>query len=164
MSAILLLLTTWALGAPEMIPPDAIDVVGTAAPEMVLPTLDGGEFNLKEHRGKPVVLAFWASWCGPCRRELPELAELAKKRSDVAIFAVNVDRERRAAEGFMRQVPFDLPIVWDNRSEIMGQLDVVSMPTTFLIDPQGTIKWRKLGYSSEKKLTELEQRLSEMTR
>lgn len=164
MSPLLLLLTSWALAAPEMIPPDAMDVVGTAAPEMVLPTLDGGTFDLAAHRGKPVVLAFWASWCGPCRRELPELADLAKSRDDVAVFAVNVDRERRAAEGFMRQVEFDLPVVWDNESRIMGQLDVVSMPTTFLLDAQGTIKWRKVGYSTEKKLSELEAKLAEVSR
>jgi len=164
MATMLLLLTGLALGGPEMIPEDAVQVVGRTAPEMVLPTLDGDTFDLRAHRGKPVVLAFWASWCGPCRAELPELAELAKRRDDVVVFAVNVDRERRAAKVFMRKTPFDLPVVWDNESRVMGQLDVASMPTTFVIDPQGTVKWRKVGYSRDKKLTELEATLDGMTR
>lgn len=151
-----LLMVAGALAAPEMIPVDAVQVVGRTAPEMVLPTLDGETFDLQKHRGKPVVLAFWASWCGPCRAELPELAELARRRDDVEVFAVNVDRERRPADLFMRKTPFELPVVWDNESRVMGQLDVTSMPTTFVIDPKGTIKWQKVGYSSEKKLTELE--------
>ena len=164
MGSLFLLLTGLALGAPEMIPADAVEVIGRTAPEMVLPTLDGGDFDLQKHRGKPVVLAFWASWCGPCRAELPELAELAKRRDDVAVFAVNVDREQRAAEMFIRQVAFELPVVWDNESQVMGQLDVTSMPTTFVIDAKGTIKWRKVGYSREKRLTELEDVLDGMVR
>ena len=58
MGSLFLLLTGLALGAPEMIPADAVEVIGRTAPEMVLPTLDGGDFDLQKHRGKPVVLAF----------------------------------------------------------------------------------------------------------
>ena len=64
----------------------------------------------------------------------------------------------------MRQVAFELPVVWDNESQVMGQLDVTSMPTTFVIDAKGTIKWRKVGYSREKRLTELEAVLDGMVR
>ncbi|MFK7931524.1 MAG: TlpA family protein disulfide reductase [Myxococcota bacterium] len=152
---LLTLLASTASAAPEMIPEDAVQVVGTTAPRVQLPTLDGGEFDLEEHRGTPVVMAFWASWCGPCRRELPALAKYAKTRTDVHIVAVNVDRQRRAAEGFMAKTPFDLPIVWDSESVLLGQLDVVSMPTSFLIDAKGTIKWRKAGYSDAKGFVEL---------
>ncbi len=151
----LLLLVAAATAGPELIPEGDADLVGRTAPSFEAVTLDGKAFDLDATRGKPVVLAFWASWCGPCRGELPELSKLQAERDDLAIYAVNVDRDRRKADAFLRQVQVDLPIVWDNQSMAMGQYDVLSMPTTFLLDAQGTVKLRKVGYSSAKGLTEL---------
>lgn len=153
-----------ALAAPEMIPEVDAEVVGRTAPEIELQRLDGVPFSLQALRGKTVVLSFWASWCGPCRKELPALSELQKKRSDVVIYAVNVDRERAMAEAFLRQVQFELPIVWDNESLAMGQYNVMSMPTMFVIDSKGTVKWAKTGFSQEKGLVELEAILDGMKR
>jgi len=144
-----------AHAGPELIPEDAVDMVGRTAPSFAATTLDGQPFDLESTRGKPVVLAFWASWCGPCRLELPALSKLQKERSDIVIYAVNVDRDRRKADAFLRKIEVDLPVVWDNESKAMGQYDVLSMPTTFLLDPQGTVKLRKVGYSEAKGLTEL---------
>jgi thiol-disulfide isomerase/thioredoxin len=144
-----------ALAAPEMIPEQQTEILGTTAPPIEAVTFDGDDFSLEALRGKTVVLSFWASWCGPCRQELPALSELQKTRTDVTIFAVNVDRSRPAAENFLRQIPVDLPIIWDNESMAMGQFGVVSMPTLFVVDAQGTIKYSKTGYSQSKGLTEL---------
>ena len=151
-----LLLLCAAFAAPEMIPEQTLlDVVGRTAPPVTSPTLAGEDFDLNDARGKPVVLAFWASWCGPCRLELPALSDLQAQRDDVQIFAVNVDRDRKLAERFLAGVKVDLPVVWDHEATAMGQYNVLSMPTTFLIDAQGTVKWRKTGYSRERGLTEL---------
>lgn len=152
---ILLASLVGAYAAPEMIPLEDADVVGRTAPGFELTMLDGSTFKLEDARGKPVVLSFWASWCGPCRKELPALADLARARDDVAIYAVNVDREKRLAEKFLQQVKVDLPIIWDPDSVALGQYDVLSMPTTFVVDANGTVKWRKTGYSTAKGLTEL---------
>lgn len=160
--SLFLLLAGLAMAAPEMIPEEDLVLVGRTAPEIELKTLDGAEFSLAALRGKTVILSFWASWCGPCRQELPALSELQKTRSDIAIYAVNVDRIRGKAQGFLRSVKFDLPIVWDNESVAMGQWNVMSMPTMFLIDSQGTVKWRKVGYSKEKGLSALEAKLDEL--
>jgi thiol-disulfide isomerase/thioredoxin len=151
-----------ALAAPEMIPEKDVDLVGRTAPEFTGENDDGGAFALSDTRGKPVVLSFWASWCGPCRLELPALAELQKTRDDVVIYAVNVDRERSKAKQFLAKVKFDLPIVWDNKAEALGQYDVMSMPTMFLLDAQGTVKWRKTGFSKQKGLVELEEQLAKL--
>ena len=67
-----------------------------------------------------------------------------------------MDRDRRRAEAFLRQVPFELPIVWDNKAEAMGQYDVLSMPTMFLLDANGTLKFSKVGYSREKGFADLQ--------
>jgi len=145
--------SAWA--APELIPEEDADLVGRTAPSFEAVTLDGDPFDLEAVRGKPVVLAFWASWCGPCRLELPALSKLQAERDDIAIYAVNVDRDRRKADAFLRKIEVDLPVVWDNQSVAMGQYDVLSMPTMFLLDAQGTVKLRKVGYSEQKGLTEL---------
>lgn len=148
-----------AWGAPEMIPETPMDLVGRTAPEFTAETDDKASFSLETTRGKPVVLSFWASWCGPCRQELPALAELQKTRSDVVIYAVNVDRRRQDAAKFLKSVSFDLPILWDNNAEALGQYDVMSMPTMFLLDSKGTVKWRKTGFSKANGLKELEAQL-----
>ncbi len=71
------------------------------------------------------------------------------------IYAVNVDREEGRARQFLRGIDADLPVVWDHESRSMGLYDVMSMPTTFLVDANGTVKFRKVGYSQEKGLREL---------
>jgi cytochrome c biogenesis protein CcmG/thiol:disulfide interchange protein DsbE len=154
----LLWLALWSLAsaAPEMIPEQDVDVVGRTAPTMQLRTLDGADFDLQALRGKPVVLSFWASWCTPCRQELPALDKLAAERTDIHVYAVNVDKQRHLAQKFLEKVPLDMPVVWDNESVAMGQYDVVSMPTMFVIDANGTVKWRKSGYSTKKGLAEVE--------
>lgn len=162
MLSYLALMLSLAFAAPEMIPVQAVNPIGATAPTFSAPLLEGGEFNLEDHRGKTVVLSFWASWCGPCRQELPALAELQVERDDIEIFAVNVDRDASLAQRFLAQTPFDLPIVWDNESMALGQYDVTSMPTMFVIDANGTLKFRKTGYSKENGLRELIAALEEL--
>ncbi|MGC6491696.1 MAG: TlpA family protein disulfide reductase [Myxococcota bacterium] len=152
-----------ALAAPEMIPASAADLIGRTAPAFDAEMLDGGTFSLENERGTPIVLSFWASWCGPCRLELPALDALQKTRDDITIYAVNVDRDPNRARGFLKQVPMELPVVWDPDSIALGQYDVLSMPTMFLIDENGTVKFRKTGFSQQNGLKELEAALAELT-
>lgn len=150
-----LLLSAPALAAPEMIPESALEIVGSSAADFTLPLRDGGEFSLASQRGKTVVLSFWASWCTPCQRELPALSDFAKERTDLVVIAVNVDRERKDAEGFLSKVPVGLPIAFDNEALALGAFDVTSMPTMFVVDPAGVVQFRKSGFSTEKGFTEL---------
>jgi len=148
---------------PEMIPMEAVSLVGRTAPTVELTTLTGGRFSLEQARaeGNVVVMAFWASCCGPCRRELPALraleAELTGK--PVEIVLVNVDKDPRDAKRFLRQIGLtdeDLTVAMDNEAVALGNYGVMSMPTTFLVDRNGTVKLSKVGYSTEKGLKELE--------
>ena len=141
--------------SPEMIPADEGELLGRAAPEVSFQLADGKTSKLSDFKGKPVVLSFWASWCGPCRRELPALAELAAQRPDVTFLAVNVDKDRPPAEQFIRELKMAIPVVYDPQSSVMARFDVVVMPTMFMVDKNGTVKFRKSGFSIEHGLTEL---------
>ena len=159
---ILLLLAALGLAAPEMIPLEDTALKGRTAPPIEAQLDDGAPFSLDDQRGKVVVLSFWASWCGPCRLELPALSALAAQRPGVAVYAVNVDRERNDARGFLRKVRFELPIVWDNQAMAMGGYGILSMPTMVVLDTNGTVVWTKVGFSREKGLTELEAELDRL--
>ncbi|MCA9488308.1 MAG: TlpA family protein disulfide reductase [Myxococcales bacterium] len=156
-----LVAAAWA--APEMIPEDVFRAVLEAAkPEegavldVQLPLREGGTFVSTEARGKPLLLAFWASWCGPCRAELPALAVWAKEHPDVTVLAVNVDRDRAPAERFIKGVSFELPTAFDPDGHQLGSFGVESMPTTLLFDRQHQLSWRHTGYSTQRGFTELD--------
>jgi thiol-disulfide isomerase/thioredoxin len=167
----LLALVLWCGGAvahaqtpyPEMIPIEELSLVGRTAPEVTLKTLSGDAFTLSSAQaaGEVVVLSFWASWCGPCRREIPALKELQASLGGrpVRIVLVNVDRDARDARRFLKQIGIgeqDMLVAMDNEALALGSYGVMSMPTTVLVDRNGTVKLFKVGYSEEKGLTELE--------
>jgi len=155
-----LFLIAAALAAPEMIPQQAWDAASSGGPptsaDFEIPLKDGGTFKMADHKGKPVVLTFWASWCGPCRKELPALAIWAKSHSDVSVIAVNVDRTSADAASFLSKVSFDLPVAYDPDAKHLGQYGVTSMPTMFLFDRTGALVWRHSGFGEEKGLAELD--------
>lgn len=141
--------------APEMIPPDDGDLLGRSAPDVAFTLPDGKTAKLSDYKGKPVVLSFWASWCGPCRKELPALAAYAATRPDLTFLAVNVDRDRGPAEAFVKELKLTIPVVFDPESAVMGRFDVTLMPTMFMLDKNGTVKFRKTGFNAGDGLTEL---------
>jgi thiol-disulfide isomerase/thioredoxin len=144
-----------------MIPAELFAAVKAATPTasalaVPFPLRDGGTFSLGAERGHPVLLSFWASWCAPCRRELPALAKWATAHPEVKIIAVNVDRTRPEADRFLTAVSFDLPVAFDPDARVLGAYGAISMPTMFLFDGQGELVWRHAGYSEQKGFTELE--------
>jgi len=147
--------------APEMIPERPTSLVGRTAPEIAAPLLDGAQFTLASLRGRVVVISFFASWCTPCRAELPALSELAQRRRDISIVAVNVDREPAAARAFLGPLDVRLPIVLDHAAVALGRYGVVSMPTLFVVDRRGTVKYEKSGFNRETSLAEIERAIAE---
>ena len=158
----IILLCRLLFAAPEMIPLEDENILGKAAPVFDLQTLNGTNVKLEDLRGKPVVLSFWASWCSPCRYELPELNNLIEKYPNIQFIAVNVDKSVGPAKKFLRGITLDMPIVMDNSAVILGEYGVISMPTLFLIDSNGTVQYTKVGYSKEKKLVELESEIAKL--
>jgi thiol-disulfide isomerase/thioredoxin len=153
-----------AAAGPEMIPLEVFEAARRAAPEagaaaVEIPLRDGSTFRLAEHAGSPVLLTFWASWCGPCRLELPALSAWSQQHPEVHVVAVNVDRTRPPAERFLQSVLVGLPVAFDPEAKHLGQYGAISMPTMFLFDGRGQLAWQHTGYSQEKGFAELEQAL-----
>lgn len=150
-----------AAAAPELIPLEVFEAAKAATVskdtlQASFPLRDGGSFSLAAHAGRPILLSFWASWCAPCRRELPALSRWATEHPDVTIVAVNVDRTRPEADRFLQRVSFDLPVAFDPDAKVLGAYGAISMPTMFLFDRSGQLVWRHTGYSEEKGFTELD--------
>jgi cytochrome c biogenesis protein CcmG/thiol:disulfide interchange protein DsbE len=112
---------------------------------------DGGDaLDLAHYRGKIVVVDFWASWCEPCRHSFPWLNAMQAKYAarGLVIIGVNVDRERAAADRFLRDVPANFQILYDPAGTLATRYDVPGMPTSFVIGPDGDIVGRHVGFKN----------------
>ena len=122
---------------------------------LLLPVMPGvaGEatLDLDAYRGKVVYLDFWASWCVPCRRSFPWLNEMRNKYGDdgFSVVAVNVDAERELAAGFLRETPATFDIIYDPAGEIAAQWELIGMPSSFIIDRDGKVASRHVGFRSD---------------
>lgn len=122
----------------------ALAAAGAAAAE--------GQLDLAQYRGKVVYLDFWASWCVPCRKSFPWLNEMAKKYpNDLVVVGVNVDNERQAAMKFLEKYPASFPLVFDPHGKLASEYKLEGMPSAVLIDRNGGIAHRHVGFREEQK-------------
>jgi peroxiredoxin len=120
------------------------------APDFTLPSKESGNIRLQEQLGNVVLVNFWASWCGPCREELPHLEQLQQKYADLGftILAVSVDTERAKADNLLKDIPVTFPVLYDTDAQVSELYDVQAMPTTVLIDRDGNQRLLHKGYKS----------------
>lgn len=130
------------------VPVDAVEsvrapepAIGHPAPDFTLDRLDGESFTLSQAAGMPVVLNFWATWCGPCQRELPALQDAAE-RYDGQVLIVGVDQGEEAAtvQRYVDELGLTFPIPMDSDGAIGQRYNVRGMPTTYFIDGDGIIR------------------------
>ena len=115
---------------------------GDDAPNFTLKNLDGKEVSLNQFRGKHVLVNFWATWCGPCKIEMPSLEALYEKFKDknFALLAISNDMfGANIVKPFVKAHKINFPVLLDPRLKVSNAFGVVSLPTTFMIDPQGKI-------------------------
>jgi cytochrome c biogenesis protein CcmG, thiol:disulfide interchange protein DsbE len=120
------------------LPPSAD--VGHPAPDFTLRTLNGETVRLSDFRGKSVILNFWASWCGPCRTEIPALQNAWEKvEGEAVILGVDVQEDIQVVSAFATERGMTYPIVLDMAGEVNRTYHVYALPTTYFIDARGTV-------------------------
>ncbi|HDZ49746.1 MAG TPA: TlpA family protein disulfide reductase [Candidatus Aerophobetes bacterium] len=129
-----------SLGIQEITPP-------LKAPDFTLKNLEGFSVSLKDFAGKVVFLNFWATWCGPCRDEMPSMEKLWQRFKEEAfvILAVDLREEKEEVNSFMKDYGLTFPVLLDSRGEVGSMFGVRAIPTTYLIDSEGRIVGKALG-------------------
>ncbi len=119
-----------------------------AAPDFTLKSTHGDNIRLSEHRGEVVLLNFWASWCGPCRQEMPLLEGLQERYSKLgfSVVGVNVDKDSALANKLLKDIPVTFPVLLDNTGSVSESYNVSAMPTTVIIDRDGNMRYLHKGY------------------
>jgi len=137
-------------------PPRVSPLQGSAAPDFTAATLAGDQASLAQLRGRPIILNFWATWCGPCREEMPMFQQLyeTNQESGLVVLAVNVEEELALIQPYVSELSLTFDILLDQQASLAKQYRVTGLPTTFFIDRQGRIQHVQLGPVTEELLAE----------
>ena len=144
----------------------ASDLTGQPAPDFALKSATGDNLRLSEYRGDVVMINFWATWCGPCRQEMPLLDDLYTRYNRVGfnLLGVNIDDDARRAMQMVEELGVNFPVVFDDTKEVSRLYQVEAMPVTVLVDKQGNVRHVHHGYKpgyEENYLTEIRALLRE---
>jgi len=122
---------------------------GAPAPGFELKSNSGKPVSLADLKGQIVLVNFWASWCGPCRQEMPILEQLNHQyhNKGVALIGVNVEPDTDAATAWLKATPFTFPILYDVDSKVSKLYEVQGMPNTVILDRKGIVRYIHRGYS-----------------
>jgi peroxiredoxin len=133
--------------------------VGQRAPDFTLAAVDGEELSLSDFRGRPVVLNFWATWCPPCRAEMPAIQSFYEKRGrEIQVLAVNLTASEKSAahvKDFLKAGGYTFPVLLDTHNITAQEYLVRAIPTTFFIDREGIIRTRHTGSLTLEMLEEI---------
>ena len=141
-------------------------LAGQPAPDFVLKSATGENLRLSEFRGDVVMINFWATWCGPCRQEMPLLDELYGRyqRVGFSLLGVNIDDDSRRAMAMVDELGVSFPVLFDTEKAVSKLYEVEAMPVTVLLDREGTVRHIHHGYKpgyEQKYLNEIRSLLRE---
>lgn len=136
------------------------------APDFTLKSSTGENVRLAEQRGQVVMLNFWASWCGPCRQEMPLLDNISKKygKMGFVLYGVNVDQDTTEAKNVLQKITVSYAILFDPESKLSDSYKIDAMPTSVFIDKKGQIRHIHKGYvpgDEEKYIKQIKELISE---
>jgi peroxiredoxin len=122
--------------------------LSTSAPDFTLRSVAGANLRLQEQRGQVVLVNFWATWCGPCRQEMPHLNRIYDKyrASGFVLLGVNIDDDPRAAADLAAKLGLRFPVLLDTDKQVSRAYDMSAMPATLLIDRDGRVRHIHRGY------------------
>jgi len=122
--------------------------VSGLAPDFSLSSRSGETISLAALRGDVVMINFWATWCGPCREEMPHLEALYQRYRNLGftLLGVNVEDDRAGAEQWLEERPVSFPILFDPQHQVSELYDVIAMPSTVLVDRKGNLRFLHHGY------------------
>ena len=123
-------------------------LTGQPAPDFALKSSTGENLRLSEYRGDVVMINFWATWCGPCRQEMPLLDELYSRYQRVGfnLLGVNIDDDSGRAMDMIRELGVSFPVLFDDQKQVSRMYDVDAMPVTVLVDREGNVRFVHQGY------------------
>ena len=158
LGAILVIFTASSLAASSL--------EGQIAPDFVLKSATGENLRLSEFRGDVVMINFWATWCGPCRQEMPLLDDLYGRYQRVGfnLLGVNIDDDSRRAMQMVEELGVSFPVLFDESKEVSKLYEVEAMPVTVLVDREGRVRHVHHGYKpgyEDQYLTEIRSLLRE---
>jgi peroxiredoxin len=144
---LLFLLCAGQLAAEPAAPQTLPSFLGSAAPTFELADTEGRTHRLADYRGQVVVLNFWATWCPPCREEMPAMERLHQlvAEENIAVIAVNVGENEDTIFLFTADYPVSFPLLMDQEGRVVRDYPVIGLPTTYVIDPGGIIRHRAVG-------------------
>lgn len=133
---------------------------GSAPPPIDMPDQAGKKVDLNELKGKVVLVDFWASWCGPCKQEMPVLEALHKKyaKQGLVIVGVNIDNNTKKMSNFLRGTPVSFRIVHDPKLAVASKYEPGTMPSSYFIARDGKIRYVHEGFK-KKDAVEIEERI-----
>jgi peroxiredoxin len=134
-------------------------LTGQPAPDFALKSSTGENLRLSEYRGDVVMINFWATWCGPCRQEMPLLDELYTRYNRVGfnLLGVNIDDDSSRAMAMIQELGVNFPVLFDARKEVSKMYDVSAMPVTVIVDRTGQVRYVHQGYKPGYENTYLDQ-------
>lgn len=130
--------------------PAAMPSAGSIAPGFTLKSNSGKNLKLGDFRGQVVMINFWATWCGPCRQEMPHLNRLHERyrKAGFVLLGVNIDDQPKAARDMAQRLGVVFPVLFDTDKRVSRLYDVAAMPSSLLIDRDGRVRYVHLGYRS----------------
>ncbi len=126
--------------------------LGNLAPDFTLKNLEGQDISLSSLRGKPVLINFWATWCPPCREEMPYLQQIYEEWSGegLMLLAVDIGESPALVKEFLETHNFSMPVLLDTERIVSEKYNITAIPTTFFIDRDGIIRGKRIGAFSNK--------------